>query len=93
MLLGEGPVSIPFSVSLKLQFADDLNHFIGAETIPYSQKNRLVKNTLLNISINTISCRSPPSPIAFGFMNYFNWFIYYHVTALGGKENPTLILL
>ena len=42
--LGEGPVSIPFSVSLKLQFADDLNHFIGAETITYSQKNRLVKH-------------------------------------------------
>ena len=44
MLLGEGPVSIPFSVSLKLQFADDLDHFIGAETITYSQKNRLVKH-------------------------------------------------
>ena len=49
--------------------------------------------TSLNISISTISCRFPPSLIAFGFMNYFNWFIYYHVTELGGKENPTLILL
>ena len=35
----------------------------------------------------SISCRFPPSLIAFGFLNYFNWFIYYHVTAWG-KESP-----
>ena len=40
-------------------------------------------NTSLNISISSISGRFPPSSITFGLMNYFNWFIYYHVTEFG----------
>ena len=41
-------------------------------------------NTSLNISISSISGRFPPSSITFGLMNYFNWFIYYHMTEFGG---------
>ena len=52
-------------------------------------------NTSLNISISSISGRFPPSSITFGLMNYFNWFIYYHVTEFGvggwgGEKIPLL---
>ena len=84
--VSEGPVSVPFSVSLELQFADDL------KSLHRSWNYYLCKinwwNTSPNISISVISRRFPHSSITFGLMNYFNWFIYYHVTALKGRRTP-----
>ena len=77
--LSEGSVSVPFSVSLELQFADNLKS-IQIETMTYGKINW--RNTLFNIS--SISRRLPPSSNALGSMNYFNWFIHYHVTELSG---------
>ena len=83
--LSEGSVSVPFSVSLELQFADNLKS-IQIETMTYGKINW--RNTSFNIS--SISRRLPPSSNALGSMNYFNWFIHYHVTELsgGGGGNP-----
>ena len=77
--LSEGSVSVPFSVSLELQFADNLKS-IQIETMTYGKINW--RNTSFNIS--SISRRLPPSSNALGSMNYFNWFIHYHVTELSG---------
>ena len=83
--LSEGSVSVPFSVSLELQFADNLKS-IQIETMTYGKINW--RNTSFNIS--SISRRLPPSSNALGSMNYFNWFIHYHVTELsgGGGKSP-----
>ena len=75
--LSEGSVSVPFSVSLELQFADNLKS-IQIETMTYGKINW--RNTSFNIS--SISRRLPPSSNALGSINYFNWFIHYHVTEL-----------
>ena len=83
--LSEGSVSVPFSVSLELQFADNLKS-IQIETMTYGKINW--RNTSFNIS--SISRRLPPSSNALGSMNYFNWFIHYHVTELsGGGGGPS----
>ena len=83
--LSEGSVSVPFSVSLELQFADNLKS-IQIETMTYGKINW--RNTSFNIS--SISRRLPPSSNALGSMNYFNWFIHYHVTELsGGGGEPS----
>ena len=85
--LSEGSVSVPFSVSLELQFADNLKS-IQIETMTYGKISW--RNTSFNIS--SISRRLPPSSNALGSMNYFNWFIHYHVTELsggGGEGEPS----
>ena len=82
--LSEGSVSVPFSVSLELQFADNLKS-IQIETMTYGKINW--RNTSFNIS--SISRRLPPSSNALGSMNYFNWFIHYHVTELSGGGGPS----
>ena len=84
--LSEGSVSVPFSVSLELQFADNLKS-IQIETMTYGKINW--RNTSFNIS--SISRRLPPSSNALGSMNYFNWFIHYHVTELSGGGGGTLL--
>ena len=78
--LSEGSVSVPFSVSLELQFADNLKS-IQIETMTYGKINW--RNTSFNIS--SISRRFPPSSNTLGLTNYFNWFIHYHVTELSGR--------
>ena len=66
------------------------NHFIGAETITYLKINWW--NTSPNISISGISRRFPHSSITFGLMNYFNWFIHYHVIALEERRTSYQVI-
>ena len=83
--LSEGSVSVPFSVSLELQFADNLKS-IQIETMTYGKINW--RNT--SFIISSISRRFPPSSNTLGLTNYFNWFIHYHVTELsGGGGEPS----
>ena len=66
------------------------NHFIGAETITYIKINWW--NTSPNISISGISRRFPHSSITFGLMNYFNWFIHFHVIALEERRTSYQVI-
>ena len=63
------------------------NHFIGAEAITYRKINWW--NTSLNILVLAVF----HVDYHFGLMNYFNWFIYYHVTALRARKTLSLFRL
>ena len=67
-----------------IQFADDLKSlYRGWKYYLYISPN---------ISIRGISRRFSHLSVTFGLMNYFNWFIYYHVTALEGKRTTCKVI-
>ena len=72
------------SVWSYIQFADDLKSlYRGWKYYLYISPN---------ISIRGISRRFSHLSVTFGLMNYFNWFIYYHVTALEGRRTTCKVI-